>query len=319
MAPTADNKWRNIRKLPFDIARDSVPDGGFMASKLDGHQVFYKVWKPTGPVKAQLLFFHGLGEHVLRYDAIFERFARAGILVRGMDARGHGRTAKKSGGTGHARSFNAIFDDMLQLLGLDVTLKASDSQSLRGIPLFVGGHSMGGLLALSFVLTRKHQLPNLRGCISQAPALGVAPVHWFLKLLVMFLGRFWLINWITQPNNLALAGLCSHEPVIIDYVKDPLVHGIISIALAREIFIYQKLVLSKAREFTIPLITYHSSLDKFTYANASEQFVVEAASKDKKLKIIPASEALEHEIHNEPSAKDRIVEDYIEWIMERSK
>lgn len=44
------------------------------------------------PVIAKVIAVHGLGEFVDRYDPVFTQFATAGILVKGLDTRGHGHT-----------------------------------------------------------------------------------------------------------------------------------------------------------------------------------------------------------------------------------
>ncbi len=68
-----------------------------LLSTLDNKQLVTYSWKSKEPV-AKLIFHHGLGEHVKRYDAIFTRFAEEGISVTGYDARGHGETLEKFGG-----------------------------------------------------------------------------------------------------------------------------------------------------------------------------------------------------------------------------
>ncbi|KAI8594579.1 putative lysophospholipase-domain-containing protein, partial [Dissophora ornata] len=58
----------------------------------DGHQVFSKTWFATGEPVAAVVFVHGLGEHVVRYDHVFEEFSKAGFQVSGYDQRGFGQT-----------------------------------------------------------------------------------------------------------------------------------------------------------------------------------------------------------------------------------
>ncbi|KAJ3061216.1 hypothetical protein HDU98_002864 [Podochytrium sp. JEL0797] len=313
--PTAEAKAQRaaIKQPVFDIASDNAT-GSYFAALVDGHRVYYHVWKPTGPIKAQILFFHGLGEHIRRYDHVFSKFAAKGILVKGMDWRGHGRTVFRNanGRKGFHESYEQVFADMLQLNSIEV------DGMVPGVPLFVAGHSMGGLLALSFVHHHKEHLPNLRGVISQAPALSLPkPVPFLARILATWFGAGWLGK-IVQPNELELNGLCSSETVIQDYLKDPLVHGMISLRLVRDMLVHSELLKRLSKRFTTPLIIYHSEGDRFTSAKGAELFVNECGSKDKIFKGF-AGQSLEHELHNEPAVKEAIIDEYVAWIDERSK
>jgi alpha-beta hydrolase superfamily lysophospholipase len=97
---------------------------------------FYWKQPPEKPL-AVILAFHGLGDHILRYDHMFTRFAECGILVKGMDYRGHGRTLyrnqpskPKTSLRGYTESFERVFQDMMLLY------REWDEQAL---PTFVVG------------------------------------------------------------------------------------------------------------------------------------------------------------------------------------
>ncbi|KAI8839353.1 Alpha/Beta hydrolase protein [Chytriomyces cf. hyalinus JEL632] len=305
--------WAKVKREKFDISKDSTANGAYLAAKADGHRIFYNIWKPKGTAKAEVLFFHGLGEHCLRYEHVFSKFADAGIVVRAIDWRGHGRTYMRNASAiqGFHESFDQVFEDMFQVAAVDI------EGVPKGLPLFVFGHSMGGLLALSFVHKNKSKLPNLRGCIAQAPALSAGkPIPMILQFIIMWLGGF--LGKVTQPNELELDGLCSHDPVVDEYVRDPLNHGQISLRLAKDMLVHQKLLLSEAATFTTPLIMYHSCLDRFTAISATEKFMDTCGSTDKKYNGFSEGQKLEHEIHNEPSVSNTIISEYIEWIMERA-
>ncbi|KAJ3345513.1 hypothetical protein HDU83_004020 [Entophlyctis luteolus] len=279
---------RAIRKAPFDIRTDK-PAGTYFSAIADGRMIYYNIWKPPGKIKAQVLFFHGLGEHIQRYDHVFQRFAQAGILVKGMDWRGHGRTFFRNPGSirGFHDSFNQVFEDMLQLYAIPV------EGMTRAVPTFVAGHSMGGLLSLCFTHIHKGKIQSLRGCISQAPALGPGtPVNWILVLIVKWFGG--ILGKFTQPNGLQIGGLCSSESVIRAYLRDPLVHNLVSFRMGRDMFQHSEFLAKCAAQFKTPLIMYHSIKDTFTSPVASKKFYDAAGSVDKLFKGFKG-EGLEHE------------------------
>ena len=130
------------------------------------------LFQPKIPVIATVLAVHGLGEHIQRYDHIFSVFAEHGIMVKGIDYRGHGRTLKKNATTsipGYHTSFEQIWADLLQLQ--DMAVEGIDTP--RNLPTFVMGHSLGGLLALTFAFHNDKKIHNLAGVICQGRIMYV--------------------------------------------------------------------------------------------------------------------------------------------------
>ncbi|KAJ3285089.1 hypothetical protein HDU79_007605 [Rhizoclosmatium sp. JEL0117] len=301
-----------IKKDSFDITTDTAP-GKYFESTTDGHKIYYRIWKPTGPIKAQAIYFHGIGEHIERYDATFTKYAANGILIRGMDWRGHGRTVKsnKNGIQGYATSFEQVQVDMLQLYNLDIDGVSKD------LPTFVFGHSMGGLLALVFTKNHHKSLRNFRGVIAQAPALAPGnPPPPALKFVVRSVGK--LIPKLTQPSNLDATGINSSEAEVEAYLRDPLNHGVISVEVVNDMYDAAEDLKRSAADFKFPLIMYHSSIDKLTNAAASKEYFATVGSSDKIYHQYEADLKLGHEIHNEPSVKDSIVGEYTAWMLERA-
>lgn len=53
----------------------------------DGVQLYTKTWKPTGQVRAYVVFVHGFSDHCNRYGPLFPTLASKGIEVRAWDQR----------------------------------------------------------------------------------------------------------------------------------------------------------------------------------------------------------------------------------------
>lgn len=73
-------------------------------------------------MKSVLYCVHGLGEHIGRYDRLFQKFNAAGIRVHGFDHRGHGQTYTMNRTTmtkGHLGDLMAAMRDVDALLRLD--------------------------------------------------------------------------------------------------------------------------------------------------------------------------------------------------------
>jgi alpha-beta hydrolase superfamily lysophospholipase len=110
----------------------------------DVTQVFLNVWLPDAAPKAALVIAHGLAEHSARYLRFARSLTDSGFAVYAPDHRGHGRTASTDtlGRFPSKDGFRRVRDDLVELSG-------SVKSAHPGIPMFLMGHSMGTLLALT--------------------------------------------------------------------------------------------------------------------------------------------------------------------------
>ena len=178
-----------------------------------GLEYFSRTWHPRGPLKATVLFIHGLGEHISRYATVFPVFASNGIKVLGWDERGFGQTGRKNGILGHNGGDKVVLRDIAQV---EARLR------VPGVPHFVMGQSMGGGLALKYASTHP---PGLTGVIGCSPLVSTGSKttpslveYWAVRSLSNVLKTF-VMNNPVDPKEL------SRDPQVVkDYSEDPLVH-----------------------------------------------------------------------------------------------
>jgi alpha-beta hydrolase superfamily lysophospholipase len=261
----------------------------------DGLTIFARDWLPEQEPTGVICLVHGLGEHSGRYDHVADRLVTAGYAVMAFDLRGHGHS---SGKRGHALSAEQLHEDM------DILVQKAKKR-FPSTPVFLYGHSLGGILTLSYTLSKK---PDLAGVIVTGLAVRTALQQQKLKIaMAKILGR--IIPEVTLPSGLEPASICSDPGVVDGYVCDPLVHDRISfgmsILLLREI----ERLISRAPEFHLPLLVMHGRNDRLGYPEGSEEFAAQVRG-DCTLKIW---EGMSHEIHNEPG-KDRVFDFLIDWL-----
>ncbi|KAI9324520.1 Alpha/Beta hydrolase protein [Obelidium mucronatum] len=291
----------------------SSEHGSFQAS--DHLHIYYSVWKPTSmPPKAKVLAFHGLGEHIHRYDHVFTKFAESGILVKGMDIRGFGRTAQQNPKSkrGWLSSLEQVFQDMLTLDSLQ------SIENERSLPTFVFGHSMGGVLALKFAASKKLKL---HGVIAQAPAIlpfdsDERPLTQFKHRMVEYCcsGIFGKIT-ISQPTD--ATKITGDKGEQERFLADPLIQRDICLKTVYFLITMPKSLKKQAVAIDIPIYIIHSAADRWAGIEGSRSFFASVTSKDKTLIDLPISLNLQHEIHNEPTQSESISSGYISWILER--
>ncbi len=235
--------------------------------------------RPRGVV----LIVHGLGEHAWRYDPLAQRLNEWGFAVRAYDQRGHG----DSGGEhGVLPDDDALLDDLEEVLE-DTRKHIAQPWAC---PLILLGHSMGGLVAATWVLRGASPVDAL---VLSSPALdaGIGPLQKrLIALLVRWAPNFTLSNGL-DPRQL------SHDPAVVDaYRKDKRVHDRISARLARFIDANGPPVVAAAPSWSVPTLLLYAGADRLVRPEGSRAF---AAVAPRNVVTSLCLEGQFHEIFNE--------------------
>ncbi len=269
----------------------------FRHSEARGSSRLYRQsWTPEGDTRGAVLLVHGLGEHSSRYAHVASSLTQRGFALHALDHYGHG---KSDGHGGHVPRFSVFLDGIAALL--DDVKRTSGS-----VPLFLLGHSMGGLITARFLLSRQEEFraAALSGPAFKSDEAPPAFVLWLNRLISALLP--------TLPMIALDATLVSRDVEVVKaYLGDPLVHhGKLTSRLIAEMSKAMDDTLARAAEVTLPLLTMHGDADKLTSPQGSEEFHATAGSADKTLKMYPG---LFHEIFNEPE-RDAVLADLGNWL-----
>lgn len=118
---------------------------------LDGLKLFVRSWRPAAPPRAVVLIVHGFNSHSGHYLWVGAELMRQGFAVYALDLRGRGRS---DGDRYFVERYSDYVGDIRQLLAL---AKARE----HGLPIFVLGHSAGGVLSCVFTLENQSELAGL--------------------------------------------------------------------------------------------------------------------------------------------------------------
>ena len=255
-------------------------------------------WESEGKAKAMICLLHGGGEHSGRYEHVGKALNKAGYALFSFDLRGHGKTGGKRG---HIPSLDEALLDIQRFIGFQ-------KANFPDIPIFLYGHSLGGMLALAYATQHSDEL---QGVIATGAFLRSPLWDQTAKVaLVKMLGS--LIPGLTLPIGLDPSTISSDPAVIERYVNDPLVHGKTSLGLAMASLNGIDLCFTHTQEIICPLLLMHGTDDRLVYASGSEEFAKLAGetNNDVTLKLW---DGLHHEIHNEPEQAD-VFKFMIEWL-----
>jgi alpha-beta hydrolase superfamily lysophospholipase len=240
-------------------------------------------WEPkeNKTPRAVIGLVHGMGEHMGRYEHVAEMLTSAGYAVIGFDQRGHGRTEGKRG---HTPNYEALLE------GVDKVLEEA-SRTYVGSPVFLLAHSMGGNVALNYLLRRQ---PKIAGAIVTGPWLKLA---FRPPSIQVVLGRIIERIYPKYTNNRPLnaRNLTSDPQMIERYVSDPLGHGQITAKFFFSMLRAGRWAIEHAAKLSVPTLIMHASEDRVTSAPASKLFAERAGSLCEWI----SWDGLQHELLNE--------------------
>jgi alpha-beta hydrolase superfamily lysophospholipase len=246
-------------------------------------------------------FVHGYAEHTGRYGGLLAALDAAGYASHLLDLRGHGR----SGGVrGHVLRFEDYLED------LDLFLDRIEQVQPCGpgprLPRLLLGHSLGGLIALRYVLHRPAAFDAL-AVLSPflQPTMEVPWVKVGLAAVAAQLSPTLLIK-----SDIEAAWLSSDPAVVAAYEADPLVFKTLNPRWFFEARRAQQEVLERAGEIRLPAMVQLGAADPIADPATGRRLFERLGSADKRLEVYPG---LLHEILNEVE-RARVIGDLVAWL-----
>lgn len=265
----------------------------------DGLDLYRQGWRPETPPKAVLAILHGFGEHSGRYKNVVDYFAPRGYAVYGFDLRGHGRSP---GARGAIKAWSEYREDTAAFV-------RAVTEEEPGKPLFLYGHSLGGEIALDYVL---HDPQGSKGVIASAPTLGrpgISPVLlWISRLMSRIAPGF------SMETKLDATALSRDQAVVEAYVTDPLVHGIGTARLGTEMSDTAAWVQAHASDLRLPLLIIHGQKDRLVNPEDSQRFFQNVSFADKERIEYPGGF---HEPHNDIE-HPKVMADIERWVVKHT-
>jgi alpha-beta hydrolase superfamily lysophospholipase len=272
---------------------------GFLAAA-DGTRLFHTTDAPEGDPRGVVMLLHGFAEHCGRYDGVVRRLVGLGLTCHRIDLRGHGRSG---GRRGHVFAFGEYLSDV-------AALRAHvEGVTPAGLPVFLLGHSNGGLVALHALAERPD---GLAGAALSSPFFGFGFEVPPLKAAAgRLLSRY--LPALSLPTGLDAKNL-SHDPAVVEgYERDPLVfHKASSRWFTETVAAHARLPEAAAR-VKLPLLMQIGGADVIASPAAARAVFEKIASPDKSLREYTG---LYHEIWFE---KDRepVLADLTAWLEPR--
>ena len=256
--------------------------------------LFLRSWTPNVTPRGVVVICHGFNSHSGNYVWVGEQLASRGFATYALDLRGRGRSDGE-------RFYVGAISDWVDDVAAVVTLAKSRHP---GIPVFLLGHSAGGVI--SCLYTVEHQT-ELSGLICESFAFRV-PAPDFAIAALKGLSHLAPHAHVLRLKNEDF----SRDPSVVKAMnEDPLIahetqptRSVAELARADE---------RLAREFsqiTLPVLILHGTADHAAKPSGSQEFYDAAGSRDKTLEFY---EGHYHDLLNDVG-KEAVLADIVQWV-----
>ncbi len=260
-------------------------------------RIHFRCWTPGAAPHAVLVICHGVNSHGGQHAWTASQFVGRGFAAFAIDLRGRGQSE------GERFYVEDIADYVADLRGL--ILIAKDRHP--GLPVYLLGHSAGGVVACTYALDHQDEIDGLicESFAFQVPAPGfVLAAIKGLSHIAPRLGALTLHMKDFTRDPVALAAL-EADPL----TKNETQPAATVAALVRA----DERLHDSFDQINLPLLILHGTEDKATVCQGSEYFHDHAGSSDKTLKLY---EGHYHDLLND-LGKEEVLSDIAGWIEAR--
>jgi len=264
---------------------------------VDGVKIFTREWQPADEPRGVVVISHGLNAHSGLYEWAAQQFTSNGLAAYALDHRGRGHS-------GGERFFVKRFADWTKDLATFIDIVKTREP---GQPVFLLGHSAGGVIACGYALEHQDQIAGLicEDFAYQIPAPDVA------LAIVKGVSHVAPHAHVLKLKNEDF----SRDPAVVAALNaDPLIANESQPSeTVAELVRADELLKKSFPQITLPLLILHGTADKVTKPSGSKEFYEKAGSKDKTLKLY---EGHFHDLLND-IGKEAVMDDIKGWIAAR--
>jgi len=259
-----------------------------------GLKIATRAWRPEGTPRGVVVISHGFNAHSGQYAWAAEQFVSKGLAVHALDHRGRG----KSDGE---RYYVQKFADYTTDLATFMTMVKSREP---GLPIFLLGHSAGGVIATTYAIDHPK---DLRGLICEDFAFEV-PTPDFALAVLKGLSHVAPHAHVVKLKNEDF----SRDPEAVARLNaDPLIaHEVQPTQTMAEMVRADERLKKDFPQMKVPVFIIHGTGDKVTKPSGSQHFYDRTGATDKTLKLY---EGHYHDLLAD-LGKEQVMADIQAWI-----
>src|SRR3974390_399762 len=278
------------RRIPMSDFANS----GQRVEGAGGLNIFFRSLRPKQETRAVVIIVPGFNAHSGYYAWVAEQLVATGFAVYAVDLRGRGNS---DGERFYVDSFEDYVSDV------EAVVKVARSRE-PNLPLFLLGHSAGGVVSCLYTLDHQRELAGLI-CESFAHEL---PAPDFALAVFKGLGHLAPHAHILHLPNERF----SRDPKAVEAMnEDPLIaHETQPTRTMAALVRADERLKKEFSLITLPVLILHGTADKNTNPSGSQHFYDMVGSADKTLKLYQAGV---HDLLNDPE-KGGVMQDIQGWM-----
>jgi alpha-beta hydrolase superfamily lysophospholipase len=255
--------------VPFSTAKGAANMNEETFQGVGDLKIFFRSWRPAGKPRGAVVIVHGFNAHSGQYFWVAEQLVSKGLAVYALDLRGRG---KSDGERFYVDKFADYVRDVATFVAL---AKGREPQ----LPVFLLGHSAGGVVACMYTL--EHQA-EISGLICESFAFQV-PAPDFALAVLKGLSHVAPHAHVLHLKNEDF----SRDPQVVKAMNaDPLIaHETQPTKTVAEMVRADERLKKDFPLIKLPLLILHGTHDKATKPSGSQLFHEKAGSSDKTLKL----------------------------------
>ena len=259
-----------------------------------GLNISMRAWRPAQTPRGVVVIVPGFNSHSGYYIGVAEQLVGSGLCVYALDLRGRG---KSDGDRFYVEKFADYVGDVAEAVALAKSRNP-------GLPIFLLGHSAGGVVSCLYALDHPSELSGLI-CESFAYQL---PAPDFALAVIKGLSHLAPHAHVLQLKNEDF----SRDPAVVQAMNaDALIaHESQPTKTLAEMVRADERLKMEFPLITMPLLILHGTADKAAKPSGSQFFYDTAGSVDKTLKLY---DGYFHDLLND-IGKEAVMADIKHWI-----
>ncbi len=259
-----------------------------------GLQLFYRAWRPEQTPRGVVAIVPGFNSHSGYYAWFAARLVEHGLAVYAIDLRGRGQS---EGERFYVQEFGDYVSDVD---GLIATARAREP----GLPIYLLGHSAGGVVATLYAAENQG---HLAGLVCESFAFKIPAPDFALTVLKGLAHIAPHVHVLTLKN-----ADFSRDPAIVQAMDaDALIaHETQPLETIAAMVRADEVLERSFPNITLPVFILHGTEDKATRPAGSQQFFDQAASLDKTLRFYDGGY---HDLLNDTN-RNQVANDILAWI-----
>jgi acylglycerol lipase len=259
-----------------------------------GLNIFFRTWEPDSALAGVVVIVPGFNSHSGQYAWAAQQLVDRGLAVYALDLRGRGKS------DGERFYVDQFGDYVVDVAALMTVVKAREPT----VPVFLLGHSAGGVVACLYAIEHQNELSGL---VCESFAFQVPAPDFVLAVLkgLSHLAPHALVLRLKNEDfsrDLAVVAEMNADPLIANEVQP-------TKTVAEMVRADERLKEASPR-IRLPLLVLHGTDDRATKPSGSRLFHELAGSADKTLKLYQGHF---HDLLRD-LGKERVMADINAWI-----